>query len=181
MSEIPFWVSKDYGNSLWDNLFLGGVDWPGVWKVEVSKKRDVDKVKQKGKDGSTLTDQGYPGATLTATGILWLEDQLTDFATILPNFDPKRPGVTRTPLDIYTPITALFGIDSVYIEEISASHPTTAGKLTITIKLAEWFPATKTTQTTKKVKGFDGTDKSGAALNNSDFNVTPPSGANPNL
>lgn len=181
MSTVPFWVSPDYANSLWDNLWLGGTDWPGVWQVTVKKSRDVDKAKQAGKDGVTTTDKGYNGAEVNAVGKLWLASHLEDFQALLPNFDPRKPGVTRTPLDIYTPVTALFGVDSVYIEAIEAGHPTPAGVLTVTLKMSEWFPATKTTSTTKKVKGFDGTSKSGDALNPEAFTVTPPSKAAPNL
>jgi hypothetical protein len=180
-STVPFWVSPDYGNSLWDSLWLGGTDWPGAWQVKVKKARDVDKAKQSGQDGNTLTDKGYVGAVVTATGRLWKQDQLEDFQALLPNFDPRKPGVTRSPLDIYTPVTALFGVDSVYIKSIEAGHPTSGGVLTVTIELEEWFPATKTAANTKKVKGFDGTDKRGAALNDQDFRVSPPSSAAPNL
>lgn len=178
---VPFWVSPDYGNSLWDDLWLGSSSWPGVWQVTVKKSRDVDKAKQAGKDGVTTTDKGYNGAEVTATGRLWTADHLSDFQELLPNFDPRKPGATRTPLDIYTPVTSLFGVDSVYIESIEAGHPTAAGVLTVTIKMSEWFPATKTTNNSKKVKGFDGADKAGAPLNPDAFNVKTPSQTTPNL
>jgi hypothetical protein len=180
VSTVPFFIDPEIGNSLWDNLFLGGADWPGVWKVDVTKSRSVTKVKVKGKDGVTTTDEGYDGAVLKATGILWLAEQFDDLQTLLPNFDPRQPGVIRTPLDIYTPVTALLGVDSVYLEKINISPPAT-GILTVSLDLSEWFPNTKTTVTTKKVKGFDGTDKAGAPLNKSDFVVTPPSKGPANL
>jgi hypothetical protein len=177
---VPFFIDPEIGNSLWDNLFLGGTDWPGVWRIEVTKSRTVTKVKVKGKDGVTTTDEGYDGATLRAVGVIWLQEQFDDLQALLPNFDPRQPGVTRTPLDIYTPATALLGVDSVYLEKVNVTPPE-GGKLTITLDLSEWFPSTKTTKTTTKVKGFDGTSKAGAPLNASDFKVTPPSQGPANL
>lgn len=177
---VPYFTETEIGNSLWDELFLGGVNWPGVWEVTVTKGRDIDKVKQKGKDGRTLTDNGYEGAELEAVGRIFRQSDFDDLQDILPRFDPKVPGATRTPHDIYHPAAALLGVDAVYIEKIRVTPPK-AGVLTVTLTISEYFPETKNTNNKKEVQGFDGAQNSGAPLNAQDFQVNSVSTALPNL
>lgn len=180
MTAVPFWVSREFGNSLWDELWLGGTSWPGVWKLETTKSRQVDKAKSPDTDGITLTDKGYNASEIKATGIIWKSDQLSDeelgigLAEILPNFDPRKPGQTRTPLDIYHPSSVLAGISNVYIEKIHIGHPEN-GILKVQLDLVEWFPETKPAKQKNTPKGFSGTNNAGAALSPADFEVTPPS------
>lgn len=178
---IPFWVSTEYGNSLWDELFLGSDSWPGRWKITPKKDRAIEQAKQKGVDGVTLTDNGFNAGTLQAEGVLWLETQWEDFQLIYPNYDPQKPGVSRTPLSVYHPVLELMGIDSVYLKGISISPPGAGGIVTVTLDLLQWFPATKAAQTKGKIKGFNGTNNANAKLESGDFAVPPSSNPGANL
>ena len=172
--SVPFWVSEQTANgSLWDFIWLGGVLWPGIWTVDIKKARSIDQAKAKGKDGISLTDNGYKAAPVNATGLLWLAKHLSDLEEILPNFDPETVGQARGALDIYHPAAQLLGIKQVYLEEIGTSNPV-KGVLKVSLSMIQWFPSTKTFGT-KPLKGFDGTAKSGAKLDARDFSVPKPS------
>jgi hypothetical protein len=179
---MPFWVTEEAGNSLWDELFLGGVTWPGVWQLKTSVGRAVDKAKTAGVDGYTTTDKGYTGGEISLEGKFFRELDWLDFEALLPNFHPRRPGAIKTPLDIYHPAPALLGITYVYLENIEIGHPTAPSLICpVTLKCSEWFPNTKKTSSSKKVKGFSGTGNAGQPLNPQDFQVNPPSSGGSNL
>jgi hypothetical protein len=175
MSET-FWAYTQ--NSLWDYLFLGGVLWPGICLIQCDKSRSVDPAKEKGKDGVTLTDNGFDASPVKATLMLWTQAQWDELNQIMPNFDPRKPGGSRSPLEIWHPALELLSIQSVYLRKISVSTPT-GDILRVDLDMIEWFPETKiakgTTGTAKKAKGFQGADKAGAPLNPDDFKVTSPS------
>lgn len=171
MTNVP-WINSltDNSGSLWDKLRLGGIIFPGKWSGKVSKKRELDIVKVRRLDGVRILDNGYFGTAMSYTGTLWTPDQWDTFQTILPTFDPQRPGGGRSPLDYYHPAGAVLGVGTVYIVEIGIAEPSN-GMLTIPLELLQWYPRPK-----PFVQGFAGTRQSGAPLNPADFKVTPPSG-----
>lgn len=168
---IPHWASDDK-DSLWDFLMLGGRFWPGLWKVDCSKSRAVDKAKAAGVDGYTLTNKGYAGAPFKATGRLWTSEQIQELQTILPDFDPEWAGVS-TPLDVYHPTLDLMQVGAAYLSKIEIKGPE-QGILTITLDLDQWFPITKPAKSASKPKGFDGAAGANAPLNPEDFRLDPP-------
>jgi hypothetical protein len=167
--SISFWGDKN-DDGAWNNLILGGCLWPGIATVTIEKSRDIDQAKSKGKDGITLTDNGFNAAKIDISIKLFEEWHWLAIQNVLPNFDPKITGGTKTPVDIIHPTTSLSGIKYIYIQKINIGNPEN-GVLTITIEAIEWFPATKATSTTKKPKGLNGTDKNGGSFDN--FNVQP--------
>jgi hypothetical protein len=169
MTDIP-WINSfsDNSGSLWDQLRLGGVVWPGLWALKTSKKRELDIVKIRRLDGVRILDNGYFGVALTARGKLWRADQWSEVQRILPDFDPQSPGGGRSPLDQYHPASALLGVGTVYIAEIAIDEPS-GGMLPLSIEMVQWFPRPK-----PFVQGFAGTRRSGAPLNPEDFEVTSP-------
>jgi len=173
MASVPFWVLPQFSGGFWDDLWLGGVQLPGQWKVEVVKERSIEKKKQQGIDGNALQDKGYVGAVLKATGIIWTEPQLEDFENTIPIFDPKTPGSTRSPLDIYYPAAALLSVNSVYVRKITIQQ-LSKQILTTVWDLEEWFASFKPAKPSKTAKGFDGANNSGDPLNPKDFQVGPP-------
>jgi hypothetical protein len=180
--SAPFWIDQDFGSaSLWDFLWLGGVLWPGICKIEsVTKSRSIDEAKVPGSDGITLTDKGYNASKVKARIIIWEEHQWERLNKILPDFDPRRPGSSRTPLDIYHPTCVLLAIKSVYIHTIKVANPT-GHIFNLDLDLIEWFPKTKPATSSKQPKGFDGTKKSGGDLSTSDFLVSPSGDTDKNL
>ena len=169
-TRIP-WINSLTENrgSLWDYLRLGGIVFPGKWIVTTSKKRELDIVKVRRLDGVRILDNGYFGVALSAKGTLWNQAQFDFLQEILPDFDPQAPGGGRSPLDCYHPAAALLGVGTVYIAEFSVGEPA-SGMLPLQIEMLQWFPKPKIF-----VQGFSGTRRSGAPLNQSDFNVDKPS------
>jgi hypothetical protein len=188
--SIPYWVDPELGGgvaSLWDFVWLGNVLWPGFWTVEIVKSRSVDVAKVKGQDAATLTDNGYDLASVKLNGRLWGQDQLDRFDQILPDFDPRRPGSVKSPIDIYYPSASLLGIKTIYIKSITVGTP--SGQiLPVSIDAIEWA---KPTSAAKVVTGKNtpkGLDKPAApglfgnggpgegAFSAEDAKVTKPSG-----
>lgn len=168
--SVPFWVVPGEDGSLWDFLYLGDRVWPGIWSVKLSKSRSVDKAKANSKDGYTLTNKGYQGAPLTATGRLWLSTQLDDLQGFIAKYDPEF-GKIAEPLDIYHPACEILTLDRVFISKISLDPPGPGAKYTtIGIEMDQWF---KTTKPAKPI-GFKGTSLASAPLDPNAFRVGPP-------
>lgn len=171
-TQIP-WINSldDNRGSLWDLMRLGGITFPGKWSCATNKKRELDIVKIRRLDGVRILDNGYFGVGLSAKGIIWTEAQWQRLQTIMPNFDPQSPGGGRSPLDIYHPAAAFFGVGTVYIAEFKLEEPS-GGMLPMGIDMVQWFPRPK-----PFVQGFAGTRQSGQPLNPKDFEVDSPSGS----
>jgi|SRR6478609_521398 len=172
MTAIPFIYDPSGASySLWDQMLLGGIYWPGLWAIGATKKRSLDIVKVRRKDGTMTLDNGYFGAELTAYGRLWTPAQFTELQEILPNFDPQRPGGGRSPLDLYHPAAALLGCNTIYIQEFGVPPPGIAaggpaGSIVLTIAMVQWCADLKVF-----VQGFAGARKANAPLNADDFEL----------
>lgn len=163
MSGIPFINDPAVGSatfSLWDTMQLGGIVWPGLWAMGATKKRSLDIVKVRRKDGTMTLDNGYFGAELKAFCRIWTKEQWDRLQVILPNFDPQRAGGGRSPLDIYHPSAALLSCSQVYIEEFGVPPPgSPAQSVVLTINMVQWCSDLKIF-----VQGFAGTRKAGDSL-----------------
>jgi len=153
--------------SLWDEMNLGGILWPGVWAIEPDKKRALDVIKVRKQDGALIRDDGYAGVTFKASGRIWTADQWSLMQEILPDFDPQQQGGTRSPLALYCPAAAFFSVNQVYIERIGLRKPG-GGIIPIEMDLLQWFSAPKAT-----VQQLKGVAKAGAPLNPAAFTVPP--------
>jgi hypothetical protein len=172
---FPYWHDPEWGTpdqSIWDVLYLGSEVWPGAWRVDAVKEREIDKAKAAGVNGYTLTNKGFKGAPIKATGVLWLPEHLEAFSQIFPRYDPEYLGVS-SPLDIYHPQTELLRVYTVFLHKISVSGPDRK-RLTVVLEMDQWFPETRPAKTTTKPKGFDGAAGANAPLNPEDFRVGPP-------
>ena len=156
--------------SPWDTLYLGGVVWPGIWQVGLSKKRSLDIIKVRRLDGTRTLDNGYFGAEIRAQGRIWTREQFDSLQAILPYFDPQRRGGGRSPLDISHPAAALLGVHQVYIGQIEVP-PAQPGVLLFGLDMVEWCADYK-----PYIQGFAGTRQANKPLNAQDFNVDAPSG-----
>jgi hypothetical protein len=176
MGVTPFWTDQDSRHEgfagFWDGIFFEGYPLPGLWSLSVVKERSLEKAKQGGIDGNALRDKGYVGAVLRAKGKIWTPAQLEELENWIPRYDPKVPGSSRAPVNMYHPASSLMGIYSVYIRKITIPE-LTSQILQPEIEIEEWFPKVKPADPSTKVKGFDGAKNSGAPLNASDFSVPP--------
>lgn len=162
MSVVPFVNSPDSVAtfSLWDQLHLGGITWPGLWAIGVKKKRSLDIVKIRRRDGTMTLDNGYFGAELDAVGRIWTFDQWTKLQAILPNFDPQRRGGGRSPLGIYHPGAALLGCNQVYIQELGIPAPgSPRSSVIFNIGMVQWCADLKLF-----VQDFAGTQRAGDSI-----------------
>ena len=183
--SFPFWGDYNEG-FLWDALFLGGRQLPGIWRIEGSKERGVDKVKVPDQDGFTLTNKGYSGGTVRAIGQLWDRLQLDEMWSQLNDYDPEF--VTQaTPYELYHPAAEMLWVNLVYIRKVSVKGPD-RGIFTITFDLDQWMPPTKVAPTRNSDKskgignetsggaqGFDGAETGGKPLSPEDFELGLPS------
>jgi hypothetical protein len=167
--SIPWIHPQDNAtDSLWDQLRLGGIQWPGLWMLSVTKKRSLDIVKVRRKDGTMTLDNGYFGCEMKATGSLWTQDQFDELQAILPYFDPQRRGGGRTPLDIYHPAAALLAVHQCYIGLIEVP-PVQGGRLSFGFDIVEWCADLK-----PFIQGFAGAQKANTPVNARDFSVDSP-------
>lgn len=150
--NIP-WINSftDNSHSLWDQMRLSGIDMPGKWQCRPTKKRQLDIVKIRLRDGVTILDNGYFGVELTTSGVIWNEPDFSELQSILPSIDPQKAGGGRSPLDIYMPAAALMGVGTVYIAQIVVQPPA-RGQLTVDIDMVQWFAKPK-----PFIQGFAGT------------------------
>lgn len=170
-TNIPFVYDPIGTSSLWDQMLLGGIYWPGLWSIGATKERALDIVKVRRKDGTMTLDNGYFGAELQAVGRLWTPAQFDELQRILPDFDPQRPGGGRTPLDLYHPTAALLACNTVYIRKLGVPPPGAPGggppgSIVFIIDMVQWCSDLKVF-----VQGFAGARKAGAPLNPGDFEV----------
>lgn len=117
MASSPSWEQSP---DAWDSVTLGGLLLPGVCQVRVKPNRRIDKKQASGSKGAAIVDKG-PG--LAKVDIRWCftasewDAVQVAAAAIFPYKN------TPQPLDIIHPITVLWGIKSIFIEDIEADDP----------------------------------------------------------
>jgi hypothetical protein len=141
---IPHWEED---SEAWDRLILGKTILPGIWKVEFSLKREIDKKKAKGVDGARFKDLGYLPAELTFTGQFISAADWKAMQTAMDAIHPRTAGGVRNPLSIEHPKTRFAKIDTVYITEVDAPDLDERGVLTISIRALQWVPQPKKAKT----------------------------------
>jgi hypothetical protein len=146
----------DLSSDQWDVLWLGGVQFPGVWTISgsgVSRKLDVKN--PKGAAGASLTDEGDELALLDLDGFMWEQEQIDEFERLLPDIHPRRQGGPKTPLEIYHPMAKLLGIANIYIKQIPIPvHDKKQKTLRVSLKSIEWVPTPKVQKKGAGTKGY---------------------------
>jgi hypothetical protein len=136
----------------WNRVQLGPSVVPGICTITgLSVGQDIDVKKQKGNDGAVLEDNGLEPAKFNIE--VQLNEQLWPaFQEVLPSIDPRRPGASRSPLEIVHPATALANVREIVIRKISIGVPTARGGLKVVFECLQWFPAPKPKKTSTKPK-----------------------------
>jgi hypothetical protein len=174
----PFWdkVTDGYeeirgARSEADILYLGnGSGWapvPGIADVKATVAQKLNIQKSKGRDGSTIIDEGRDAAKVTITVTLWTPEQWSEFQEILSRYwrnfgklptspEERQSGTTRTnenAVSVSHWCLQMLKIFTVVIQEISSPEPgPVAGAMKVTIKAVEYAP-TSAKVTTRKVAG----------------------------
>lgn len=116
MAKVP-WPDDD--SDSWDTLHLGGVEFPGVAKVDVDLEEEIDVKKPKGGNGASLTRQGDMPAKLAITLRVWEPGQFGLLQDLLPTIRPKVTSAKdRKALAIKHPKCLMWGIESIAIQKI---------------------------------------------------------------
>lgn len=105
MSKVKVWDSAGtWDDALniprtrgWDTASLGGVELPGLVAITgTAIERKLDAKKPNGGDGAALTHRGTNPAEFKIKLTLWTQDQLDEFAALVPQLLQSSRSVTRT-------------------------------------------------------------------------------------
>lgn len=127
----------------WFTAILGGAILPGIVTVENLKVGiQCDTKKAKGSDQPTSQDMGLEPAKFDIR--VWMNSaHYAEWQTVLPHFNPRRPGRERAPLEFLHPMTYEPGIRHVRVLSIESEQPTGVKGFVRVIKCEEWFDKPK--------------------------------------
>lgn len=134
---VPDW----YTDESWDTLFLGGVQVPGVVKVNVKLGSGLDIQKPKGWKKATIKDDGAPPIELSIRVEMNAGELINFQEDIIPLIRTRSKKGARDPLEIEHPQAQLWGVDVVTIGDIDAPTPEEGGSYILTMQAIEWYPA----------------------------------------
>ncbi len=142
--EVPGWTGQGgYSDQAWNQVGLGDIYLPGVCSIEgLSVGIKVDVKSPKGSDQPTSKDNGVEPSKFQIRVTL-TEKDWPFWLACLPTFHPRRPGRTRSPLEILHPEPNSLGIQHVRVTAIKATPPTARGGKAYIIDCTEWFPEQK--------------------------------------
>ncbi len=139
MGEIAFWANSKTDGQDWDTVVLAGIRMPGIASVQPSTSRNLDIKPSKGKDGPTITDNGYNAAPVAISLTIHNREDWKKIQEIFPKIiHPRKKGGERQPVDIFHPVTSFLGISQIYIRGIKPKMSNQV--LTIDLDCVEWFP-----------------------------------------
>ncbi len=129
---------------IWDKIFIGQVQSPGVCEVKgFSRAYKWDSKGGKGSQGATSTYVERPVSTGTVRFQLWEEshfDEWERFQALL-EFDPTKKTVTA--VDLYHPTPANNNINAVVTDDIGDLTHVGKGLYEITVTFREYAPPPK--------------------------------------
>jgi hypothetical protein len=112
-ASIPFWDDQlsgdaafaldpsNFNRSPWDTVSIAGIPLPGLCRVEpgTRRKKRLDKKAAKGRDGATITFQGYECSEIIVKCRIWTQEQLQALGQMMPVLIPPAPG-TQIPVTV---------------------------------------------------------------------------------
>jgi hypothetical protein len=138
--------------SVWDRVGFGEehIVSPGVAKVTVTSRSNLDVQKPKGGKRATVVDQGDPPLEFSIEIVL-LPDEMEDFCFhVLPILRPRSAKGARQALRFHHPTTFYWCVQDIIVDSIDMSHPEPGGTVTVRVKAIEWFPEPKPVKKTVK-------------------------------
>lgn len=135
-TELAFW--DETKGACWDRLVLDGEALPGVWSVEGECEFELDKKKSKGKDGASVSNQGYVPAEIVLHGEIHNRKEWSEMQPVLRALHPRKKGGSKNPIKVEHPALAVMGIDTVFMRSIKPPE-ISDGKLTLRIGVVEWI------------------------------------------
>ncbi len=157
MAKLPFWDSEDDEEaSQWDDCDLGGFHLPGICDVKVKAKRKLDVQEGSGTDYDTVADKGQRSADVKITCKVIERDEWDGWVNdVLPAIWPAGGKGKPQPLEIVHPITDIFRISAMVIQDIDADL-SDDNIFTIVISGFAWGkPKPSPVKTADKAKGSE--------------------------
>lgn len=137
LADLPHWEDEP---DLYDALFLGGEQIPGISTVKISRKVKIDKKSAKGKNKAVVTKQGVEPAEVTITVRVLDRADFQRLRELMPLFEPvpdKEKATDKDALDIAHWAASLRNLQAIIIE--SADGPELKdGILELTLKAVEF-------------------------------------------
>lgn len=157
-AQIPGFDATPATEGDWFTAVLGGAILPGIVTVEgLGVGIDCDTKKAKGSDQPTSSDNGLDPAKFEIR--VWMNSaHFAEWQKVLPQFNPRRPGRDRAPLEILHPATDELGIRHVRVIAIKSEQPSAAKGFVRVIKCEEWFDKPKPVPKKAKIKPQDAAD-----------------------
>lgn len=157
-TQIPGFDSTQAAEADWFTAILGGAILPGIVTIHgLGVGIDCDTKKAKGSDQPTSEDKGLDPAKFEIR--VWMNSaHYADWQTVLPHFNPRRPGRERSPLEIIHPMTDELGIRHVRVLKIESEQPSGGKGFVRVIKCEEWFDKPKPTKKKPVVRPEDAFD-----------------------
>jgi hypothetical protein len=91
----PFWGEKPLA---WDTVTVAGRRLPGIARVSgTAMEHRTDRQKTRGKSGAKIVLQGYEPAPFEVVLLLWTEEHLRTFESLIPVLKPRYPVQRSTP------------------------------------------------------------------------------------
>ena len=105
---------------VWDTLVLGGVSWPGLAKVTVSRANKWDEKKAKGENSAEREYTGTEPANVKIVVRIWDVYQYQELLSeCLPIVEPDEGNTRKDPLDISHAVTIARKVGQVTIDSVS--------------------------------------------------------------
>lgn len=146
VSQAAFWVTPIYSqsgalisptgptfikDSPWDIVLFNGLPLPGICSVKCQPTIKIDVKKSPGRDGATLTPQGYLPGPIEISTVLWTPPQWAEYEALLSMIWPRHKGPTAQAVALAqsrnktkNPTTTQLADAQLYVDALVVTHPT---------------------------------------------------------
>lgn len=127
-------------SDVWDTLYLGGKEWPGIAKVTVTRANKWDEKKAKGSNNADRTYTGTEPAKVKIELRFWNAADQYDVlvSECLPIVEPEDEKKRKDPLDISHAVTQARKVAKVTIDSVSGPDDNGDQTWTFTIEASEY-------------------------------------------
>ena len=159
---IPFWRPNVIApeRTEWDIVHLNGKPLPGVCTCEIEPARGIETVHEKNTDGTVQKDNGYKGAKVEISVMIWEAGQLQELNQLIPSFHPRKQGGQNAPVTLEHPAALMFNVPGIRVKKLRLPKPSN-GFLFLFISAEEWFPDVKASKKRATPGGFPPKDDGG--------------------
>ncbi len=159
----PSWTRTE----IWDQVFLAGVRVPGIARVDINRRCELNKKKAKGHKRARVSGEGVDVADVTISLTFVDETEIDAFEATRARLMPRSKTADVQPVAFAHPLGAWFEVSAVVVKAIAAATPTAGGAFQVQINAVEWVPEAP------KVKKKTGSDQPTQSEHDDDWSVQP--------